>query len=63
MTLAHLVRHEQNERGEILGIGPQEPLMETKQRSGWMTVMIALSLLVAAVFVLYLIMTLAGILD
>ena len=37
--------------------------METKQRSGWMMVMIALSVLIAAVFVLYLIMTLAGILD
>lgn len=37
--------------------------METKQRTGWMTVMIVLSVLVAAAFILFLIMTLAGILD
>jgi hypothetical protein len=38
-------------------------LVETKHRSGWMTAMITLSVLVAAVFVLFLIMTLTGILD
>ncbi len=37
--------------------------METRQRTGWMTVMIALSVFVGAAFVLFLIMTLAGILD
>ena len=37
--------------------------METKTRAGWMTVMIALSVFVAAAFILFLILTLAGILD
>ena len=37
--------------------------MESKQRTGWATVMIALAVLVGAAFVLFLIMTLAGILD
>lgn len=37
--------------------------METKRRSVWMMAMIVLSVFVAAVFVLFLIMTVAGILD
>lgn len=37
--------------------------MDTKHRTGWATVMIALAVLVGAAFVLFLIMTLAGILD
>ncbi len=37
--------------------------METKHRTGWATAMIALAVLVGAAFVLFLIMTLAGILD
>ncbi len=37
--------------------------METKHRTGWATVMSALALLVGAAFVLFLVMTLAGVLD
>lgn len=37
--------------------------METKHRTGWATVMIALAVLVGAAFVLFLIMTLVGVLD
>ena len=37
--------------------------METKSRVGWMTVLVAASALVVAVFVLYLIATLVGIRD
>jgi len=37
--------------------------MESKQRTGWMTAMIVLCVLVAAAFILFLIMTLVGILD
>ena len=37
--------------------------METKSRVGWMTVLVAASALVVAVFLLYLIATLVGILD
>lgn len=37
--------------------------MESKQRAGWATLLIVASVLVAAVFILFLIMTLAGILD
>ena len=41
----------------------QEGRMETKSRVGWMTVLVAASALVVAVFLLYLIATLVGILD
>jgi hypothetical protein len=41
----------------------EEHLMDTKQRSGWATAMIALAVLVGAAFVLFLLMTLVGILD
>jgi hypothetical protein len=37
--------------------------METKHRTGWAMVMIALAVLVGAAFVLFLLMTLVGILD
>jgi hypothetical protein len=37
--------------------------MDTKQRSGWATAMIALAVLVGAAFVLFLLMTLVGILS
>lgn len=38
-------------------------VMESKQRTGWTTALIALSVFVGAAFILFLIMTLAGILD
>jgi hypothetical protein len=37
--------------------------MDTKHRTGWATAMIALAVLVGAAFVLFLLMTLFGILD
>jgi hypothetical protein len=41
----------------------QEQPMETKTRAGWMTALVALSVIVAALFILFLIMTAIGILD
>jgi hypothetical protein len=37
--------------------------METKHRSGWATAMVVLAVVVGAAFVLFLLMTLLGILD
>lgn len=37
--------------------------MDTKDRAGWMTVLIAISVIIALVFIGYLALTLIGILD